>query len=66
MISTDAFKARLLRDPARRRASVEQVDRGLAWAQALKRTGYVARRARLRLLRAGDRLEPGDGHVPAA
>lgn len=56
----DTFKARLLHQLARRRATVEPVDRGLAWAQALKRTGYVASRARLRLLKAGKSLEPDE------
>lgn len=62
----DAFKGRLLRELAHRHATVEQVDRGLAWAQALKRMAYVASRARLRLLKAGKDLEPGGGRVTAA
>jgi len=48
----DALKDELLGLLARGAGSVAAVDQTLAWAQTLKRTGYVARRARRRLMRA--------------
>lgn len=50
----DTFKDELLAELARGGTPVEAVDRALAWAQTLKRMGYVARRARRRLIRAGE------------
>lgn len=50
----DGLKDELLGELARGGASVEAVDRALAWAQTLKRMGYVARRARFRLISAGE------------
>lgn len=50
----DDFKDGLLRELARGGRPVAAVDRALAWAQTLKRMGYVARRARHRLIRAGE------------
>lgn len=47
-----AFKDALLHELATAQVTVETVDRSFAWAQALKRTAYVACRARLRLIRA--------------
>lgn len=48
----DSFKDELLGMLASGAAAVSDVDRALAWAQTLKRIGYVARRARRRLIRA--------------
>lgn len=48
----DSFKDEQLGLLAGGEASVEAVDDALAWAQTLKRVGYVARRARRRLIRA--------------
>lgn len=46
----DALKDELLADLARGGTPVEAIDRALAWAQTLKRMGYVGRRARSRLI----------------
>ena len=54
----DAFKNGLLAELARGGTHVEAVDRALAWAQTLKRMGYVARRARRRLIQAGELAGP--------
>ena len=48
----------LLAELARGGTHVEAVDRALAWAQTLKRMGYVARRARRRLIQAGELAGP--------
>lgn len=57
----DAFKHLLLQELAHRLSSVERIDQGLAWAQALKRISYVSTRSRLRILAAATYLKPGEG-----
>ncbi|ODT77401.1 MAG: hypothetical protein ABS76_26810 [Pelagibacterium sp. SCN 64-44] len=59
----DAFKHLLLQELAHRLSSVERIDQGLAWAQALKRISYVTTRSRLRILAAAAYLKPGEGQA---